>query len=323
MKRVSIPTIIAFIALIVILAAYAVTFQVRFNEQAVRIGLMRSEVRVEKDAGLYFKWPFPFERVNHYDTRLHMIDTPETELKTADGQNLIVGCYAVWRIADAALFSQRLPNDDMRNNYRDAEEKLRTRINEARQAVIGRHGMGELFNLDAALVANGREKIHQEMKDAAAPGLRENFGIELVSVAIRRNTVPEDATQAILQSMSSERATLAAQFTQEGKSRADAIRAAANAGKEKIMAFAQRKAVRIKSEGDAAAARIIEQIRAEDSDLFVWLRYLDALEGSLKEKSTIFLDWDSDLFRMFKAPLAAPKTPEAGQLPSLDAPGTH
>jgi membrane protease subunit HflC len=323
MKRVSIPTVIAFIALIVILAAYAVTFQVRFNEKAVRIGLMRSEVQVEEGAGLYFRWPYPFERINYYDTRLHIIETPETELKTADGQNLIVGCYAVWKIANPALFSQRLPGDDKSNNYRDAEDKLRTRINEARQAVIGRHTMGELFNLDAGLVAKGRDKIHQEMKEAAAPALRDNFGIELVSVAIRRNTVPEDATQAILQSMSSERATLAAQFIQEGKSRADAIRSAANAGKEKIMAFAQRKAARIRSEGDAAAARIIEQIRSEDSDLFVWLRYLDALESALKEKSTIFLDWESDLFRVFKAPLNSPPPTETGRVPSFDAPGTN
>ncbi|MBI5865428.1 MAG: protease modulator HflC [Planctomycetes bacterium] len=319
MKRVAFPTIIAAAALVAVLVIYMVTFQVRFNEQAVRIRFGRADSNVILEPGLQFKWPRPFEDVRIYDRRLHIIDTPETEVKTADGQNLIVGCYAVWEIKDPLLYSQRLP-DDNKDRYRDGEEKLRVRITEARQTVIGRHNMADLFNLDPALVAKSREAIHKEMLDAAAPGLLTDYGINLRYVAIRRNTVPEETTQAILASMSAERNALAEGYRQEGKSRADAIKSAASAGKEKIMAFARRKAERIKSEGDRAAARILEQIRTEDSDLFIWLRYLDALDAALKERSTIFLDWNTDLFKIFNAPLAAPKLPEPGHLPNLDGP---
>lgn len=311
MRRLSLTTIVTGVALVGILLAYMFSFQVRFNERAVRIRMGAADREYVDKAGLYFRWPYPFEDIRHYDTRLHVLDTPETELKTQDQQTLLVSCTAIWRIENPLLFQRRLPNDNQANGYREAQADIRKRVGEARQSVIGRHTMGELFNLDAALVEKSRDAMHEEMRALIAPGLKEQYGIELKSVRIRRNTVPEGATQAILQSMSAQRTKIAARYTQEGRSTAEAIRAEATANRDKIMAFANRKAERIKSEGDRAAARVLEQVRAEDSDLFIWLRYLDALENALKEKSTIFLDWNSDLFKVFNAPLAAPAAPEA------------
>ncbi len=309
MRRLSFTTVVTGIALVAILLAYMFSFQLRFNERAVRIRMGAADRDYVEKAGLYFRWPWPIEEIRKYDTRMQILDTPETELKTQDQQSLLVGCTAIWKIEDPKLFSQRLPGDSDANGYRKAQEYVRTRVNEARQSVIGRHTMSELFNLDAALVEKARDAMHEEMRAAIAPGLKDQFGIALVSVRIRRNTVPEGATQAILASMSAERTRLATRYAQEGRSTADTIRASATAARDKIMAFANRKAERVKSEGDRAAARVLEQVKSEDSELFIWLRYLDALENALKERSTIFIDSNSDLFKVFSAPLVTPDVP--------------
>ena len=57
---------------------------------------------------------------------------------------------------------------------------------------------------------------------------------------------------------------------------------------------------------------ILKQIAAEDVEFFEWLRWLDALQVSLRQKSTIFLDNNSTLFEPFVAPTGGLETPRAG-----------
>lgn len=310
MKRVPITTIVTAAFLVAVLITFMVTTQVRFSEEAVRVRFGKADPAVIKDPGLYFRLPL-IDEIKRFDTRIRVLDTPETELKTLDGQNLIVGCFALWRIADVMKFQETI-----RSGVFEAEEKIRTRINEARATVLGRHSMGELFGLDAATVEANREKINGEMRDAAAPGLMQSYGIELVSVAIRRNAVPEETTQSIQAAMSAERSALATRFQAEGKSAAETIKGQAETDGKRILAFAERRAEEIKSAGARSEARILKMIESQDEQLFMWLRYLDALEAALKQKSTIFLDSTNTLFKYFDSPLTPATPPTTGEIPT-------
>lgn len=309
MKRLSIVSIVTAAALVTLLLAYLVTYQVRFSEKVVRIRF--GEVReAAQEPGIYFKWPRPIETVRAYDTRLRVLDTPETELKTQDGQTLIIGCSAIWRIDDPTLFHKRFANE------RDAEDQLRKRLNESRDTVIGRHSMSDLVNLDSKLVAEAHDVIYKEILEAAAPGIRTDYGVEVVQVFIRRTSVPDVATGSIQSAMAAERNALAQNYAQEGQSIAETIKQRAKSDAEKIKAFATRRATEIESEGVLASERVLAQIRGEDSDFFIWLRYLEALQAALKTKTTIFLDSEADLFAPFARPLdapAAPPPPAAGR----------
>ncbi len=297
MSRIPLPTVVTAAFLVLVLVLYSVTFQVRFSEAAVRVRFGQASAEsVIREPGLYWRLPPPIEFIRKYDTRLRTIETPETEIKTADGQNIIVGCFAVWRVSDPYLFSIRVPVE------REAEEKLRARINEVRATVVGRHGMSDFVNLDRELVAASYDRIEREMLEQAAPSMLTDYGVELARVGLRRISLPEEATQTVLESMKQERERLATTYREEGKSLAATITANADASRAKILAFAERKAQEIEAAGVKASERIFEQIRPEDSDFFIWLRYLEALEGSLKQKTTIFLDANTDIFRYFASP---------------------
>lgn len=307
MKRFPLPTVLTAAALVVLLIIYAVTTQVRFSEQAVKVRWGKAATE-PLAPGLHFYLPL-VESVHKYDTRLRMLDTPETEVTTQDGQTIIVGCYVLWRVQNALQFHTRLGG-----NALDAESTLRTRINQARASVLGQHSMSELVNLDAEVVSKSHQQIYAEMKAAVHDALLSNYGVEIVQVGIRRVTMPEEATQTILQAMSSERLRLAAKYTEEGKAMAETIKASAKASADQIRSFVGSKAAEIESAGTKAAQRTLAQIQAEDADFFIWLRYLDALQSALRQRSTIFIDSGSDLFQVFNRPTATVPTAGSGAM---------
>ncbi len=297
MRKIPIPTIITASALVLVLVAYAVTFVVRFNEVAVRVRLGKADRNdIIEQPGLYFRWPWPIESVVKYDKRLHALDTPETEIKTRDGNNLIVGCYAIWQIQEPYNFYVRVQTEAA------AEEKLRARVNEVRAAVIGNKEMSSFVSLDPEQVDRTYNEIEQEMVAGTAPGAANDFGIKLVAINVRRISLPEEATQTVFQSMIQEREALAAQYRGQGNSIADAIRGTADSAANSIKSFADAKAEEIRSAGMQAATRTLGQIGAADQKIFVWLRQIEALEAALKERTTIFLDSKDQLIRDFAAP---------------------
>jgi membrane protease subunit HflC len=251
---------------------------------------------VIKEPGLKFKWPAPIELVRHYDTRLRVLDTPETEIKTSDGQNVIVGCFAIWRIEDPLEFYKRVSTEA------EAETGLRDRINNSRAKVIGQHNWAEFVNLDSELIDASYRRIEQEMLDDAEPGIRKDYGVALERVGVYRISLPEEATAKVQDSMRKERERMAAQFREEGESKKEAIVARADSQSKQILAFAERKAKEIEAAGVKASQRVFQQIAEEDAEFFIWLRWLEALESALIQKTTVFIDSDSELFRRFAEP---------------------
>jgi len=299
MKKVPIPSLIVAVIVVAALVTYAVTFQVRFSQVAVRVLLGNAdEGSVIRDPGLYAKWPWPIETVAKYDKRFKVLDTPESEIKTADGKNVIVGCFAVWRIAQPLEFKIAV------ETARKAEELLRARINETRSAIMGKHDMSEFVSLDAEQLKSSHEGIEREMLALAGPAILDEWGVEVVRIGIRRISLPEEVSQKVFESMIQEREALAARYREEGAALAESIKAEAESAKNQILAFAQSKAQEIESKGTRAATRTLEQISKEDTPFFIWLRRLDALKAVLQERTTIFFDSETELFRDFVEPPA-------------------
>ena len=232
------------------------------------------------------------------------------EIKTKDGKNIIVGNYALWRIKAPRTFVDR------RLTIREAEERLRARINQRRAAVIGNEDLSDFVNLNEELVnanynriedtmLNGKQVEGEDVGISLKESVLADFGIELVKVDIRRISLPEETTQSVFQQMIAERQKEAARFREEGKSRAQTITAQALADRDKIISFTRRKAEEISSTGVQASTGILKQIETEDAAFFEWLRWLDALSVALRQKSTIFLDNNSALFERFQPPFTS------------------
>ena len=310
MRRIPMLSVVTAVILILVLVIYSVTYQVRFSESAVKVRFGKP-IAVVKDPGLKLQWPYPIEEIRKFDTRLRTLDTPETEIKTADAQNIIVGCFAFWRIADPLKFSISVPEE------REAENKLRDRVNQTRDKIIGQHEWSDFINLDSDLVDRLHQQIEREFLTDCAQEVLDQYGVELVRIGIWRVSLPEEATGSVQESMKKERERLASQYREEGKSLKEAIVARADSQSKQIMAFAERKAQEIETAGVRAAQRIFEQIDPADSDFFIWLRWLEALETALKQKTTIFLDNNSEIYKFFAQPptenLLTPKPAESGR----------
>lgn len=293
MKKIPIPTILTAAALVLVLVLYSITYQVKFFETAFieRLG-KADESSVATTAGIKFRFPPPIDRVKTYDTRLKVLDTPEVESTTRDGQNIVIGCYALWRIANPLTFYRRVPD-----GVEAAEEKLRARINLVRDTVIGTVDMSAFVNLDASKVRY--TEIERAMVDQCRAEILDDFGVHIEAIGIRRISLPERATEKVFDNMSARRATIAATSIEEGNAAAAAIEARAQANADKILAFASRRAEEIKSEGVRATTRIFEQIGPEDAELFHFMKSIDALEAIFQQGTTFFLDTRTELFRVF------------------------
>jgi membrane protease subunit HflC len=313
MRKIPIATLLTAGIVVLVLLVYALTFQVRFSELAVKVRLGQVAAII-KEPGLYPRWPWPIETIKKYDKRLRTLDTTEAEVKTRDGKNIIIGNYAVWRVDDPLQFFIRLGSTGK------AEEALRARITQRRAAVIGNEDLSSFINLNEQLANADWDRIQDTLLNGkqAEPGgqarsLREgvsaDFGISLEGVALRRISLPEETTQSVAQQMIAERQAEAARYREEGKAVAEKLKGEAEAARQQILAFAQRKAEEERTRGVQASTRILKQIAAEDTEFFEWLRQLDALRGALKQRSTIFLDNNSELFAPFARPLAPASQP--------------
>ena len=313
MKKIPVPTLLTATVVVVVLLIYMFTFEVRFSEVAVKVHL-GEVVATITEPGLRFRLPWPIQTIKSYDVRLRTLDTLEGEITTRDGKNIIVGNYALWRIKDPrVLLDQRL-------TIREAEEKLRARINQRRAAVIGSVDLSAFVSLNkeavnasydriAAEMLTGKQTEGEDEETSLKDSILNDFGIELVKVDIRRVSLPPETTQSVFQQMIAERQKEAARFREEGKSRAQTITAQAEAHGQQILAFADRKAAEIEAQGIQASTKILTQIGAEDAEFFEWLRWLDALEVALRERSTIFLDSRSALFEQFQPPVTLEPKP--------------
>ena len=310
MSRMSLPTLFIAGLVVLILVAFACTYQVAFNQVAVKVRFGKADQNsIIREPGLKLRWPWPIESIETYDTRLETLDTPETEIKTRDGKNLIVGAYAVWMIADPLQFYKRVRTTD------EAEKQMRSRLTQSQAAIIGQNTLADFVNLDAQQKDASYDRMLTQMLSDVAPGLATDYGIKVERVGIRRISLPKEATQQVFASMQQERNKLAARYRQEGKSKAEGIKARAESNAKQILAFAERKSKEIESAGIQASTRILAMIPQEDRGFFEWLRWLDGLRAALAQKTTIFLDEKSPFFEPFVHPPIAPEPPQLQQQP--------
>ncbi|MBM4028753.1 MAG: protease modulator HflC [Planctomycetes bacterium] len=302
MKNIAIPILVAVIFLV--MAVYLVTFQVRETESAfvTRFG---KPVREITDPGLYAKWPTPIEQVHKFDSRMRVLEAELGETTTSGTIPIIVNTYVVWRVAEPLKFLNAVKTID------NAESKLRNQINDTQNRVIGQHAFGEFVNSDPEKIRF--DQIQEAMlADLQGPVLKD-YGIEIKTLGIKQLKVSADVTKQVFERMKAERQRSTDRTISEGEAEAGRIRAEANKKREVLLAAAEARAKRIRGDGDAEAAKYYEMLE-EDPQLAIFLRNLEALAVTLKERATVVIPADADPFQLLaRMPALEPKTREPNQ----------
>lgn len=278
-------TIVLGLFIALVLAAYMFTFTVRYDEVAILTTFSRAQAPAVDEQGqvidqgsvrrqprLYARLPWPIQQVTVYPTRLQLLEDQLEEQQTADANSLIVKTYLAWRIDDPLAFFRRL------KTVGAAQEQLHALLRDTK-AVVSRYAFAQLVNTDPTQLR--LRQIEQEMLEQVRHRLADTgYGITVEQVGIRQLVLPERVTAAVFERMKSTRQRMAEKARSEGAAQAAAIRSEAESASQRILAFAEQRALELRAEGDARAAQYYDVFN-QDQDLAAFLRRIETLKAAL------------------------------------------
>jgi len=295
---------------IAVLAAYMLGFQVRQNERAV-VTRFGNPVRVLNTPGLYFKFPWPIDRVNRFDTRLNFYEVRISEALTRDKRNVILPIFVAWKIDDARKFLEAI------GDVENAQNKLDSVVSSAKNTILGTYDFGQLISTNPADIKV--TELEDKIAAAASQQTEASFGIDVQKVGIERIELPEANTSYVFARMRAERSQFADRYRAEGQQQADSITARTDAEKAKILADAQRTAEETKGKAEAEATHIYTAAHSQDPEFYQFLRELDTLKKVVNENTTLVIDANAPPFDVLKPALSAPASQPAVQQPTPKA----
>jgi membrane protease subunit HflC len=296
MKRNSLTFIIG-ILLMLVFAALLFCFQVRQTDIALvtTFGKPTRSINTNPDRpepGLYFKWPWPIQKVQRFDKRIQNLESKFEETYTADKINLIVTVYTGWAISDPALFRERFGDSTSR-----AAAALESVVRQWNNAVVGKHTFANFISTDENEMQ--LPQIEGEILAKVQPDAKA-YGIDVRFLGIKRLGLPESVTQKIFDRMKQERQRYVQRLNAEGEALAKDINSAALRQRDETLAKADAKAREISGEADLEVAKSLAVFK-ENPDLAVFLLKIAALEDSLKDRTTLILDQRTPPFDLLDA----------------------
>ena len=267
------------ILLLVLLILFSTTYTVRFHEVAVRTTFGKtSAASVQSEPGVHFRFPLFADRVEKYDTRVQLAETPLMEAPTADGQSVVVRAFLMWQIdpdpAEILKFSSSFPRAG------DAEDDLRGQLQTAVKASLGGYTFDDLIGPQRKL-AMAEQDIQRLLMSTTR-----DMGIKPVTVGISQIQLPAKTTRAVLARMQATRQKLAEAERNRGSSDAVGIHSEANTIIGKLRAFADQRAQEIKGQANRRAAQYLREM-SEDEEFAIFLVWLDTLREGLKDTTTL------------------------------------
>ena len=293
----TITGVIAVLVALLAIAGYSSIFFVHQTQQALllRFGEPR---RVITEPGLQFKAPL-VDAVILLDKRILDLESPPQEVIASDQKRLVVDAFARYRIIDPLKFYQSVATIE------GANSRLSPILNSSMRGVLGASTFIEV-------VRDDRADLMSKIKDGMNAEAKNNFGIEIVDVRLRRADLPDANSQAVYQRMQTERQREAAEIRAQGNQASQVIRAKADRDVTVIIAEATSKGEQLRGEGDGLRNKIFADAYGKDADFFAFYRSMQAYElGLTKEGTKMLLSPDSDFFRYFQRP--------AGTVPAAPA----
>ncbi len=252
------------------------------------------------EIGPHLKWPW--HATIEVDRRLQVTEPASREVITGDKRNLEVAPYVVWRVVDPTRFHQST------GGLVVAASRLEERITAAVSDALSRSTFETLASTDPKLWA--LDTLTESIRDEAAPHLRQDLGIDLIDVRLKRFNHPLEVRPAVFDLIRSERKQVASKLRAEGEAEYQTLTSHADRDRDERLSRAEADAERLRAEGEAEAARLLNEAHAHDPKFYELVRTLDTYRSILDDKSTVILSTSSPLLRLLR------------EGPSSEAPGS-
>jgi len=273
-----------------LVAAAIIFFSSAFvvNEGEYKVVLKFGEaVRVIEEPGLSFKIPF-IENVTSLPKYQMVYDSNPTSILTKDKKPIIVDNYTVWRIKNSQQFLRTA----------QSVSSGQKRIDEAVYNTVRR----KLSEIDYSSIisentqrGNLTDEITKDVRDALE---KDNYGIEIIDVRIKRTDLPEGNKQSVYNRMISDRQSIAARYLSEGDEESRKITSKADRTAVELIAQAESDAKKIVAEGEQEAARIYNEAYGKNPEFYKLYRTLDSYVTTFKGEPVIMLPIDSPYTRI-------------------------
>lgn len=240
------------------------------------------------EAGLHGKWPW--RSGLSVDRRLRVFDPPAREMITGDKRNLEVASYVAWRVSDPTRFVSAAGTLDL------AEARLNERISAALSDALGRRDLASLASTDTNVWR--LDALTTEVLEAVGSAAKEELGVEVLDVRLRRFNHPVEVRPAVFDLIRSERKQVAERLRAEGESQYQILKGQAERERDAIIAKAEAEAERIRGKGDADATRVLNEAHAHDPKFYEFVRSLETYRAILDDRATLVLSSASPLLRL-------------------------
>ncbi len=276
--------IVAIVAIIVLSNSLVITAE---NEYTLVKQFGKIERIIDK-AGLSFKVPF-IQSTDTLPKKILLYDLAASDVITMDKKTMVADSYVLWRINDPQLFVQTL-NSQVAN----AESRINATVFMSMKNIIS--------SLEQAEVISGRDGELTQMIMANIGTSMEQYGIELITMEIKRLDLPDDNKNAVYERMISERNNIAASYIAEGEAEATKIRTQTDYEISVNISEAKAEAEATIAEGEAEYMKKLSAVYSDEarSDFYTFVLSLDAAKASLiGENKTLILDEDSPIAQIF------------------------
>jgi modulator of FtsH protease HflC len=283
------PARIAPIVAVVVLLIIAMTslFTITQAEVAIRTEF-GAIVGLDYSPGLHWKWPW--DQVVKFDRRILSLSYTGETFLTNDNRGLIVDFYVKWKVNNASRYYQTTGGSEDLAGQRIAEI-----VKDGIKSVVAQRTLEEIVSADRAAVTE--DMIGQASRNVS------NLGIDLVDVRVQRIDLPDDVSTRVYESMKQNFVKIASKLRAEGKNAGQTISAAADRERTEILADAQRDALKVRGEGEAAAAQTYAKAYSKDPEFYAFFRSLQAYERSLgKDSDLLVVTPDGEFFKYLKDP---------------------
>ena len=246
--------------------------------------------------GLHFKVPIT-QTIRKFDTRVLTLDTDTSRYLTLEQKAVIVDSYVKWQVINPTRYYEATAGDEL-----IAIRLIQPRVDESLRNEFGRLDLQQI-------IAERRDDLMIGPTQDLDALLREELGVAIVDVRVKRIDLPEDVSAAVFDRMRSEREREAREWRAQGQEEAERIRANADRRRQVLLAQATERAETLRGEGDAEAAAIFSESYSQDQEFFTFWRSLNAYRESFQgDGNMLVLDPSSDFFRYLKS-----ATPSSGE----------
>ena len=264
-------------------------FIVREQELALRVKFSKI-VESNYLPGLHYKVPF-VDKVVKFDRRVLTRKFDREQFLTNESQGLTVDYYIKWQISDAEQFFQATSGGDEGR----AEGLVGQTIQDGIKNAVAGRTLKEIVTSD-------RQEVTGEFMARASETLSK-LGINLIDVRVQSIDLQEDVAARVYESMKQSFEGIARTQRGEGDREQQIIRAEAERRQKEIIAKAGSDALRIRGEGESAAAIIYAAAFNKNPEFYSFYRSLQAYSGALGQPNDIIvISPDGEFFKYLKSP---------------------